>query len=53
MAWIARDLALAQFQSPDPSLSARLLFDGRQASTAGATFANAAMIDSFDALFEP
>lgn len=45
---IARDTAVALFGPGDPAHSARLLFDGRPASPAGAVFAAASQIDNLD-----
>jgi len=46
---IARDTAIAIYGASDPAHAARLLFDGRRASVAGAAFAAASQIDNLDA----
>ena len=46
---IAHAHAVRHFAAGESAPSARLLFDGRRASLAGATFAGASTIDSFDA----
>ena len=46
---IARDTAVALYGSADPARTARLMFDGRAASDAGAAFAAATQIDNLDA----
>lgn len=46
---IAHDHASRHFAAGEPARAVRLLFDGRKASAAGAAFAGAATIDSFDA----
>ncbi len=45
---IARDSATLLYGSSDPSCSARMLFDGRTVSIAGAAFAVATQIDNLD-----
>ncbi|MCX7303726.1 MAG: MmgE/PrpD family protein [Hyphomicrobiales bacterium] len=45
---IARDTAPLLYGSSDPLHSARMLFDGRRASIAGAAFAAATQIDNLD-----
>lgn len=45
---IARDFAVEFLAAGTPTSSARLLFDGRQASLAGAAYANATQIDNLD-----
>ncbi len=45
---IARDTTLALYGTADPAMSARLLFDGRPASLAGAAFAAATQTDNLD-----
>ncbi len=45
---IGRDFAVEFLAAGTPSSSARLLFDGRQASLAGAAYANATQIDNLD-----
>ena len=45
---IARNTAVSLYGSNDPSTSARLMFDGRRASFAGAGFATATQIDNLD-----
>ena len=45
---IARDFAVDFLAAGTPISSARLLFDGRQASLAGAAYANATQIDNLD-----
>jgi 2-methylcitrate dehydratase PrpD len=45
---IARDVAVLLYGSNDPQCSARMLFDGRQVSMAGAAFAAATQIDNLD-----
>ncbi len=45
---IGRDLAVSLFGSAQSDMQARLLFDGRQASIAGAMFAAATQIDNLD-----
>lgn len=46
---IARETALRLHSTQDPAFAARLLFDGRRASLAGAAFASATAIDNLDA----
>ncbi|WP_282608524.1 MmgE/PrpD family protein [Pelagibius sp. Alg239-R121] len=46
---IARDFALDFYGASNDSTSARLLFDGRRASLAGAAYAAATQIDNLDA----
>lgn len=46
---IARETALRLHGTQDPAFSARLLFDGRRVSLAGAAFAAATAIDNLDA----
>ncbi|MEO1458695.1 MAG: MmgE/PrpD family protein [Pseudomonadota bacterium] len=46
---IGRETALALYGAADPAWQARLLFDGRPASLAGAAFAAATQIDNLDA----
>ncbi|MEX0306362.1 MAG: MmgE/PrpD family protein [Ruegeria sp.] len=46
---IARDTAALMFSSSDPDFSARMLFDGRRASLAGAAYATATQTDNLDA----
>ncbi|MEM8758718.1 MAG: MmgE/PrpD family protein [Pseudomonadota bacterium] len=46
---IARDTAVALYGAGTPDLQRTLLFDGRQASDAGAAFAAATQIDNLDA----
>ncbi|KIC38656.1 2-methylcitrate dehydratase [Ruegeria sp. ANG-R] len=46
---IARDTAALMFASSDPAFSARMLFDGRRASLAGAAYATATQTDNLDA----
>lgn len=46
---IARDVAVRLYASADPKTQARMLFDGRTASLAGAGFAAATQIDNLDA----
>ena len=46
---IAQDYATRHLAAGDEAGGARLMFDGRRASAAGAAFAGAATIDSFDA----
>ena len=46
---IARETAYATFGAGPNAPAARLLFDGRQTSPAGAAYAGASQIDSFDA----
>ena len=46
---IARETAAALFGSQNPANSARMLFDGRRVSIAGAAFAAATAIDNLDA----
>ncbi|MBZ9814645.1 MmgE/PrpD family protein [Mesorhizobium sp. CA7] len=46
---IARDAAVLLYGSGDPQYSARMLFDGRRASIAGAAYAVATQIDNLDA----
>lgn len=46
---IARETAAVLFGSQDPANSARMLFDGRRVSIAGAAFAAATGIDNLDA----
>ena len=45
---IARDTATLLYGSADPQHSARMLFDGRHASIAGAAYAVATQIDNLD-----
>ncbi|MBX3568016.1 MAG: MmgE/PrpD family protein [Rhizobiaceae bacterium] len=45
---IARDAAAALYGSSDPDNSARMLFDGRRVSMAGAAFAAATQTDNLD-----
>ncbi len=45
---IARDTAALLYGSADPLYSARMLFDGRRASIAGAAYAAATQIDNLD-----
>ncbi|WP_245466206.1 MmgE/PrpD family protein [Mesorhizobium sp. M7A.F.Ca.MR.245.00.0.0] len=45
---IARDTATLLYGSADPLHSARMLFDGRRASMAGAAYATATQIDNLD-----
>ena len=45
---IARDTAALLYASSDPSYSARMMFDGRQVSMAGATYAAATQTDNLD-----
>ena len=45
---IARNTAVSLYGSNDPLTSARLMFDGRRASFAGAGFATATQIDNLD-----
>jgi 2-methylcitrate dehydratase PrpD len=45
---IARDTATLLYASTDPRHSARMLFDGRRASIAGAAYAAATQIDNLD-----
>ena len=45
---IARDVAVLLYGSGDPHHSARMLFDGRRASIAGAAYAVATQIDNLD-----
>lgn len=45
---IARDTATLLYNSSDPRHSARMLFDGRRASLAGAAYACATQIDNLD-----
>jgi len=45
---IAREFAVGQFAAGPDAAAARLLFDGRRASLAGAAFAAAAQIDNLD-----
>jgi 2-methylcitrate dehydratase PrpD len=45
---IARDTAALLYGSTDPRHSARMLFDGRRASIAGAAYAAATQIDNLD-----
>ena len=45
---IARDFAVEFLAAGTPTSNARLLFDGRQASLAGAAYANATQIDNLD-----
>ncbi len=45
---IARDFAVEFLAAGTPTSSARLLFDGRRASLAGAAYANATQIDNLD-----
>lgn len=46
---IARETAAALYASVDPSCSARMLFDGRRVSLAGAAYAAATQTDNLDA----
>lgn len=46
---IARDTACALYGSADPALTARMMFDGRPVSLAGAGYAAATQIDNLDA----
>lgn len=46
---IANGFAAAQLCSREPAAGARMLFDGRRVSRAGAAFAGASTIDAFDA----
>ncbi len=46
---IARDTAALLFASSEPDFSARMLFDGRRASLAGAAYATASQTDNLDA----
>ncbi|MDA7965202.1 MmgE/PrpD family protein [Ruegeria sp.] len=46
---IARETAAALYASTDPSCSARMLFDGRRVSLAGAAYAAATQTDNLDA----
>lgn len=45
---IARESAVALFGAGDPGLSARMLFDGRRVSVAGAAYAAATQTDNLD-----
>ena len=45
---IARDTAALLFDSSDPGFGARMPFDGRQVSIAGAAYAGATQIDNLD-----
>ncbi|TIW19502.1 MAG: MmgE/PrpD family protein, partial [Mesorhizobium sp.] len=45
---IARDTAVLLYGSNDPQYSARMLFDGRRASIAGAAYAVATQTDNLD-----
>lgn len=45
---IARDVAVSQYSAGDPNCSARMLFDGRRVSLAGAGYAVATQIDNLD-----
>lgn len=45
---IARDCAVLLYGTTDPAASARMLFDGRRASLAGAAFAAATQTDNLD-----
>lgn len=45
---IARDTAVSLYGSTNPATTARMMFDGRQASFAGASFATATQIDNLD-----
>ncbi|UWQ92833.1 MmgE/PrpD family protein [Rhodobacteraceae bacterium M382] len=45
---IARDTAAALYGSADPTMSARMMFDGRQVSLAGSAFASATATDNLD-----
>ncbi len=45
---IARDTACMLYGSSDPSTSARMMFDGRSVSVAGAAFAAASQTDNLD-----
>jgi 2-methylcitrate dehydratase PrpD len=45
---IARELAASHFLAGAPARAARILFDGRSASAAGAAYAGATQIDNFD-----
>ena len=49
VAHITRDFALDFYSTNNPEMSARLMFDGRTASMAGAAFAAATQIDNLDA----
>ncbi len=46
---LARETAVRLFNTADGAASARILFDGRRASLAGAAYAGATQIDSLDA----
>ena len=46
---IARDTAVSLYASGDPSCTARMLFDGRKVSLAGAAYAAATQTDNLDA----
>ena len=46
---IARETAVSLYASNDPSFTARLLFDGRKASLAGAAYAAATQTDNLEA----
>lgn len=46
---IARETAVRIYNTADPEARARLLFDGRSTSKAGAAFASASQIDNLDA----
>ena len=46
---LGREMALRLFNAGDDETRARILFDGRQASLAGAAYAGATQIDSLDA----
>ena len=45
---LARDTAVALFGAGEPALAARMLFDGRRVSLAGAVFAAATQTDNLD-----
>ena len=45
---IARDAACVMFNSSDPAMRARMMFDGREASIPGAAYALASQIDNLD-----
>lgn len=45
---IARDTASALYNTADPNLRARMMFDGRQTSLAGAAYAGATQTDNLD-----
>ncbi len=46
---LARETAIRLYNTVEPAAAARLLFDGRRASRAGAVFAAASQIDNLDA----